>query len=91
MALVSIWRQTGQVQAVELRDVVASRERAAALLRLSAVQQGRPVTMDWWVIFRIARGQVIRVWGPFAVEPDEAEPPGIEAQPDDRRAQRREP
>jgi ketosteroid isomerase-like protein len=87
LALVSIWRQTGQVRAVELRDVVASRERAAALLRLSAIQDGRPVTLDWWVILRIDRGQVTWAWGPFAVEPDGAEPPGNEAQPADPQAQ----
>jgi ketosteroid isomerase-like protein len=87
LALVSIWRQTGQVQAVELRDVVASRERAAALLRLSAIQDGRPVTLDWWVIFRIDRGQVTRAWGPLEVEPDGAGPPGNDVQPEGPRAQ----
>jgi ketosteroid isomerase-like protein len=89
-ALASIWRQTGQVKAFELRDVVASRERAAGLLRLSAIRKGQPVTLDWWVIFRIDRGQVTRAWGPFAVEPDGAEPSGNDAQPEDRRAQKRE-
>lgn len=40
-ALGAIWRQMGSVEAVELRDVVASPERGAALLRLSVVRSGR--------------------------------------------------
>lgn len=90
-ALGSIWRRIGGVQAVELRDVVASSERAAALLRLSVIREGRPVTLDWWVIFRINGGQVAQGWGPFTVAPDGAEPFSNQAQPDDIRSQKREP
>jgi ketosteroid isomerase-like protein len=68
-ALSAIWRQIGSVDAVELRDVVASPERAAALLRLSAVRFGRRATLDWWLMFRIDGGQVTEAWGPFSTEP----------------------
>jgi ketosteroid isomerase-like protein len=68
-ALGAIWRQLGSVEAVELRDVVASSERAAALLRLSVVRSGRRATLDWWLMFRIAGGQVTQAWGPFSTEP----------------------
>jgi ketosteroid isomerase-like protein len=65
----AIWRQMGSVEAVELRDVVASPERGAALLRLSVVRSGRRATLDWWLIFRIDGGQVTEAWGPFSTEP----------------------
>jgi ketosteroid isomerase-like protein len=68
-ALGAIWRQMGSVEAVELRDVVASAERAAALLRLSVVRSGRRATLDWWLMFRIDGGQVTQAWGPFPTEP----------------------
>jgi ketosteroid isomerase-like protein len=68
-ALAAIWRQIGSVEAVELRDVVASPERGAALLRLSVVRSGRRATLDWWLIFRIDGGQVTEAWGPFSTEP----------------------
>src|SRR6266542_12418 len=68
-ALGAIWRQMGSVEAVELRDVVASPERAAALLRLSVVRSGRRATLDWWLMFRIDGGQVTQAWGPFGTEP----------------------
>lgn len=68
-ALAAIWRQMGSVEAVELRDVVASPERGAALLRLSVVRSGRRATLDWWLIFRIDGGQVTQAWGPFSTEP----------------------
>lgn len=90
-ALGSIWRRIGGVQAVEIRDVVASSERAAALLRLSVIQEGRPVTLDWWVILRIDGGQVTQGWGPFTTAPDGAEPFSNQAQLDDIRSQKREP
>lgn len=61
----AIWRQMCGIQAIELRDVIASPERAAALLRLSAVRNGRPATLNWWVILRIDHGQVTQAWGPF--------------------------
>jgi len=67
-ALGAIWRQMGAITAIELRDVVASPERAAALLRLSVVRNDRPAVLDWWVILRIDRGQVTQAWGPFATE-----------------------
>jgi ketosteroid isomerase-like protein len=68
-ALGAVWRQLGSVDAVELRDVVASSERAAALLRLSVVRSGRRATLDWWLIFRIDSGEVTEAWGPFSTEP----------------------
>ncbi len=68
-ALSAIWRQLGSVDAVELRDVVASSERAAALLRLSVVRSGRRATLDWWLMFRIDGGQITEAWGPFSTEP----------------------
>jgi ketosteroid isomerase-like protein len=68
-ALAAIWRQLGTVEAVELRDVVVSAERAAALLRLSVVRSGRRSTLDWWLMFRIDGGQVTQAWGPFPTEP----------------------
>jgi ketosteroid isomerase-like protein len=68
-ALGAIWRQMRSVEAVELRDVVASPERGAALLRLSVVRSGRRATLDWWLIFRIDGGQVTEAWGPFSTEP----------------------
>jgi uncharacterized protein len=68
-ALAAIWRQVGSVDAVELHDVVASPERAAALLRLSVIRAGRRSTLDWWLMFRIDGGQVTQAWGPFATEP----------------------
>jgi ketosteroid isomerase-like protein len=68
-ALGAIWRQMGGITAVELRNVVASSERAAALLRLSVVRNGRPAVLDWWVILRIDRGQVTEAWGPFSTGP----------------------
>jgi ketosteroid isomerase-like protein len=68
-ALSAIWRRMGSVDAVELRDVVASHERAAALLRLSVVRSGRRATLDWWLMFRIDGGQVTEAWGPFSTEP----------------------
>jgi ketosteroid isomerase-like protein len=68
-ALSAIWRRMGSVDAVELRDVVASPERAAALLRLSVVRSGRRATLDWWLMFRIDGGQVTEAWGPFSTEP----------------------
>jgi ketosteroid isomerase-like protein len=68
-ALGVIWRQMGGITAVELRDVVASSERAAALLRLSVVRNGRPAVLDWWVILRIDRGQVTEAWDPFSTGP----------------------
>jgi ketosteroid isomerase-like protein len=89
-ALGSVWRRIGRVQAVELGDVVASPERAAALVRLSVVRDGRPVALDWWVIFRIDGGQVTQGWGPFTVAPDGAEPSSSQAQPDGIRARRQE-
>jgi uncharacterized protein len=67
--LSTIWRQTGGIQAIELRDVIASSERAAALLRLSVVRSGRRATLDRWLMFRIDGGQVTRAWGPFSTEP----------------------
>lgn len=80
-ALASMWRQLGHVPKVELRDVVTSPERAAALLRLSVREQGRSMTLDRWVIFRIDDGRVIEAWGPFATESDAAEPATTEANP----------
>ncbi len=68
-ALSAVWRQTGSVDAVELRDVVVSPERAAALLRLSVVRSGRRATLDRWLMFRIDGGQVTEAWGPFSTEP----------------------
>jgi ketosteroid isomerase-like protein len=68
-ALGAIWRQIGSVEAVELRDVVASSERAAALLRLSVVRSGRRGTLDWWLMFRMDGGRVAEAWGPFSTEP----------------------
>jgi hypothetical protein len=67
--LSTIWRQTGGIQAIELRDVIASSERAAALLRLSVGRSGRRATLDWWLMFQIDGGQVTRAWGPFSTEP----------------------
>ncbi|HEX8862946.1 MAG TPA: nuclear transport factor 2 family protein [Actinomycetes bacterium] len=67
-ALGAIWRQLGRITAVELRDVVTSPERAAAYLRLSVVQDGRPAVLDRWVVFCVAGGQVTQVWGPFSTE-----------------------
>jgi ketosteroid isomerase-like protein len=67
-ALAAIWRQLGGIQAIELRDVIASSERAAALLRLSMVNNGRPAVLDWWLFLPIERGQVTRAWGPFSTE-----------------------
>jgi hypothetical protein len=57
------------VDAVELRDVVASSARAAALLRLSVVRSRRRATLDWWLMFRIDGGRVAEAWGPFSTEP----------------------
>jgi ketosteroid isomerase-like protein len=71
-ALASLWRQLGHVPKAELLDVVASPERAAALLRLSVRRDGRPMTLDRWVILRIDGGQVTAAWGPFTAEPDTA-------------------
>jgi ketosteroid isomerase-like protein len=68
-ALNAIWRELGTVEAVELADVVASSERAAALLRLSVVRSGRRSTLDRWLMFRIDGGQVTQAWGPFSTEP----------------------
>jgi ketosteroid isomerase-like protein len=65
----ALWRRIGTVDAVELRDVVASSARAAALLRLSVVRSGRRATLDWWLMFRIDGGQVAEAWGPFPTEP----------------------
>jgi ketosteroid isomerase-like protein len=67
--LSAVWGGLGTVEAVELRDVVASEERAAALLRLSVVRSGRRATLDRWLIFRIDGGQVTQAWGPFSTEP----------------------
>jgi ketosteroid isomerase-like protein len=67
--LSAIWGRLGTVDAVELRDVVVSEERAAALLRLSVVRSGRRATLDRWLIFRINGGQVTQAWGPFSTEP----------------------
>jgi ketosteroid isomerase-like protein len=67
-ALRAIWRQIGGIQAIELSDVIAGTERVAALLRLSVVRNGRPAVLDWWLFFRIERGQVTRAWGPFSTE-----------------------
>lgn len=86
-ALASMWRQLGHVPKVELRDVVASPERAAALLRLSVRDQGRSMTLDRWVILRIDDGRVTEAWGPFTAEPDAAEP----ANPDGVRVGERAP
>jgi hypothetical protein len=82
-----MWRQLGHVPKVELRDVVASPERAAALLRLSVRDQGRSMTLDRWVILRIDDGRVTEAWGPFTAEPDAAEP----ANPDGVRVGERAP
>ena len=68
-ALGAIWRRVGHVEAVELRDVVASAERAAALIRLSVVRSDGRATLDWWLIFRLDGGQVTEAWGPFSTEP----------------------
>ena len=68
-AFSAIWRQVGNVDAVELRDVVASSARAAALLRLSVVRSRRRATLDWWLMFRIDGGRVAEAWGPFSTEP----------------------
>lgn len=68
-ALAAIWRQIGTVDAVELQDIIASPQRAAALLRLSVVRSGRRSTVDWWLMFRIDSGQVTEAWGPFPTEP----------------------
>jgi ketosteroid isomerase-like protein len=65
----ALWRRIGTVDAVELRDVVASSARAAALLRLSVLRSGRRSTLDWWLMFRIDGGQVAEAWGPFPTEP----------------------
>jgi ketosteroid isomerase-like protein len=64
----ALWRQMGGITAIELRDVVASPERAAALVRLSVVRNGRPAVRDWWLILRVDVGQVTEAWGPFATE-----------------------
>jgi ketosteroid isomerase-like protein len=64
-----LWRRIGTVDAVELRDVVASSARAAALLRLSVLRSGRRSTLDWWLMLRIDGGQVAEAWGPFPTEP----------------------
>jgi ketosteroid isomerase-like protein len=68
-ALRAIWRELGNVEAVELADVVVSSDRAAALLRLSVVRSGRRATLDWWLMFRIDGGEVTEAWGPFSTEP----------------------
>jgi ketosteroid isomerase-like protein len=68
-ALASMWRQLGHVPKTELLDVVASPERAAALLRLSVRRDGRSMTLDRWVILRIDGGRVTAAWGPFTAEP----------------------
>jgi ketosteroid isomerase-like protein len=73
-ALERMWRQLGHVPKVELRDVVASSERAAALLRLSVRNEGRSMTLDRWMILRIDDGRVTEAWGPFAAAPDSSEP-----------------
>jgi ketosteroid isomerase-like protein len=65
----ALWGRIGTVDAVELRDVVASSARAAALLRLSVLRSGRRSTLDWWLMFRIDGGQVAEAWGPFPTEP----------------------
>jgi ketosteroid isomerase-like protein len=90
-ALASMWRQLGHVPKVELRDVVASPERAAALLRLSVREQGRSMTLDRWVILRIDDGWVTEAWGPFTAEPDSAGPSTHDAQPDDVPVRERAP
>lgn len=68
-ALSAVWAGLGAVEAVELRDVVVSEERAAALLRLSVVRSGRRATLDRWLIFQVNGGQVTQAWGPFSTEP----------------------
>jgi ketosteroid isomerase-like protein len=82
-ALASMWRQLGHVPKTELLDVVASPERAAALLRLSVRNEGGSMTLDRWVILRIDDGRVTEAWGPFTAEPDTGEPARTERQPDD--------
>jgi len=79
-ALAGSWRQLGDVQAVELRDVVVSPE---GLLRLSVVREGRSMTLDRWVVFRIEHGRVTEAWGPFTAEPGGAPPSTNDADPDD--------
>jgi ketosteroid isomerase-like protein len=73
-ALAGMWRQVGHVRKVELRDVVVSPQRAAALLRLSIRNGDRSMSLDRWVVLRIDDGRVTEAWGPFTAEPDTVEP-----------------
>lgn len=68
-ALASVWRLHGSVSSVEIRDVLASAERAGALLRLSVMRLGEPATLDGWMTLRIDGGEVVEAWGPFIIEP----------------------
>jgi uncharacterized protein len=53
---------SGGTYRVALHDVLASDDHTVALLRATARREGKPLDMDWALVFHIRQGKVAEAW-----------------------------